>query len=349
MAVALTMTVGNGVAGADVERSADPVVASGALLVSPAAADGSEIVSHDIDGQHLTLEVYSAAMDKDITVHVQRPRDASEPRPVLYLVNGAGGGVGKATWWANTNVGEFLAAQDVNVVMPVGGPFAYYADWKHDDPVLGRNKWQTFFLEELPPLVDEALGTSGVQAIAANSMTATAVLQYAIAKPGFYSAVAAYSGCAQTSDPIGTEFMKLVVETYGGGDIGNMYGDDDDPLWRANDPVVNAEGLRGTPLFLSDATGLPGPHETLGSEFTIVEPEATTEEQVLALANQVVVGGVIEAAVHWCTTNLQTRLNELGIPATYDLQPGGTHSWGYWQDAFYRSWPLLAEGLELPQ
>lgn len=140
-----------------------------------------------------------------------------------------------------------------------------------------------------------------------------------------------------------------MVETYGGGDIGNMYGDDDDPLWRANDPVVNAEGLRGTPLFLSDATGLPGPHETLGSEFTIVEPEATTEEQVLALANQVVVGGVIEAAVHWCTTNLQTRLNELGIPATYDLQPGGTHSWGYWQDAFYRSWPLLAEGLELPQ
>ncbi len=59
--------------------------------------------------------------------------------------------------------------------------------------------------------------------------------------------------------------------------------------------------------------------------------------------------GVIEAAVHWCTTNLQARLNELDIPATFDLQPAGTHSWGYWQDAFHRSWPLLAEGLGLAQ
>lgn len=349
MAIALAGTVGSGAAIAEENTSTDPIVVSQSLLADPVAPNGSKIVSQEIDGQKLTLKVYSAAMDKDITVYVQRPNDASAPRPVLYLINGAGGGVDRATWWANTNVGDFLATQDVNVVMPVGGPFAYYTDWKNDDPALGRNKWQTFFLEELPPLVDAALGTNGVQAIAANSMTATAVLQYAIAKPGFYSAVAGYSGCAQTSDPIGKEFMKLVVETYGGGDIRNMYGEDDDPLWRENDPVINAEGLRGTPLFISDATGLPGRHEVLGSEFTIGEPDATTGEQALALANQVVVGGVIEGAVHWCTTNLQKRLNELDIPATFDLQPGGTHSWGYWQDAFYRSWPMLSEELGLTE
>ena len=57
---------------------------------------------------------------------------------------------------------------------------------------------------------------------------------------------------------------------------------------------------------------------------------------------------MIEAAVHWCTTNLQNRLNELDIPATFDLRPRGTHSWGYWQDAFYQSWPLLADALGLP-
>lgn len=322
---------------------------SNALLADPVSGDGSRISSVEIDGQHLTLKVYSAAMQRDITVLVQRPRDASVPRPTLYLVNGAGGGVDRATWWANTDVGDFLETQDLNVVMPVGGPFAYYTDWKREDPKLGLNKWKTFFLDELPPLVDAALDTNGIQAIAANSMTATAVLQFAIAKPGFYSTVAGYSGCAQTSDPVGQEFVKLVVETWGGGDVRNMYGEPDDPAWVENDPVVNAEGLRGTRLFISDATGLPGPHETLGSPFTISNDEASPEEQAFSLANQVVVGGVIEAGVHWCTVNLRNRLNELGIPATYDLQPGGTHSWGYWQDAFHRSWPLLAEGLGLTQ
>lgn len=348
IATMVAAAAGSGIAFAQEQPPNDPIVATQSLLADPVSPDDSRIVSSEIDGQHLTLQVYSAAMDKNIPVRVQRPRDASQARPVLYLVNGAGGGTDAATWWANTDVGDFLETQDVNVVMPIGGAFSYYTDWKREDPNLGLNKWQTFFLEELPPLIDAALGTNGIQAIAANSMTATAVLQYAIAKPGFYSAAAGYSGCAQTSDPIGREFVKLVVETWGGGDVRNMWGEDDDPAWVENDPVVNAEGLRGTKLFISDATGLPGPHETLGNEFTVVEPDASVEDQALALANQVVVGGVIEAAVHWCTTNLQNRLNELDIPATFDLQPRGTHSWGYWQDAFHQSWPLLADALGLP-
>ncbi|WP_431958276.1 hypothetical protein [Nocardia lijiangensis] len=36
------------------------------------------------------------------------------------------------------------------------------------------------------------------------------------------------------------------------------------------------------------------------------------------------------------------------IPATFDYAPAGTHSWGYWRDAFYKSWPMLAEGLGIP-
>jgi S-formylglutathione hydrolase FrmB len=42
--------------------------------------------------------------------------------------------------------------------------------------------------------------------------------------------------------------------------------------------------------------------------------------------NQLVIGGVIESAVNWCTQNLRVELDQLGIPATYDLQPTGTHS-----------------------
>ncbi|MFJ9367056.1 alpha/beta hydrolase [Nocardia sp. NPDC101769] len=327
-------------AGYGLAGTGDPIVDSKKLLADPVAPDGSKLVSGTIDGRNLSLQVYSAAMDKKITVKVQRPHDASEPRPVLYLLNGAGGGVDAATWWAKTDVGDFLAGKDANVVMPVGGAFAYYTDWEKDDPELGRNKWRTFLLDELPPLVDAALGTNGVNAIAANSMTATAVLQMAEARPGFYQTVAGYSGCAQISDPTGKRFTKLVVDTWGGGDVRNMYGDDDDPAWVDNDPVVHAEALRGTRLFLSTGNGLPGQWDTLNG------PHVASGAG--GLANQLVVGGVIEAATNWCTHNLQDRLNQLQIPATFDYAPAGTHSWGYWRDAFYQSWPMLAEGLGIP-
>ncbi|WP_410871413.1 alpha/beta hydrolase [Nocardia sp. A7] len=332
-----TFGAGNGLADGH-----DPILASKKLLATPTTANGSNIISSRVDDRDLTMLVFSAAMNKPVTVKVQRPRDASVPRPALYLLNGAGGGEDRATWWQNTDVGEFLATKDVNVVMPIGGAWAYYTDWQHDDPALGRNKWRTFLLDELPPLVDAALGTNGVNAIAANSMTATAVLQLAQARPGFYQSVAGYSGCAQIADPIGKQFTKLVVETYGGGDVRNMYGPDDDPAWAANDPVVHAEKLRGTRLYVSDASGLPGPHDRIDDP-NMMNPTP------FGLANQLVVGGIIEAAVTWCTRNLETRLAELDIPATFDHQPTGTHSWGYWRDAFYRSWPVLSAGLGLPE
>ena len=52
---------------------------------------------------------------------------------------------------------EFVTSsttKHVNVVMPVGGKFSMYTDWNADDPVLGRNKWQTYLTKELPAAVN---------------------------------------------------------------------------------------------------------------------------------------------------------------------------------------------------
>ncbi|MEU8898035.1 alpha/beta hydrolase family protein [Nocardia sp. NPDC048505] len=339
LAGVLAMPCGVG-ATANAAAPADPIIASGRLLANPQSADGSRIAGYDIlDERNLQLEVYSAAMDKNIRVDVQRPRDASAPRPTLYLLAGAGGGEDKATWEAQTDVPQFLAGQDVNVVQPVGGKFSYYTDWIAADPELGVNKWKTFFTEELPPLVDAALGANGANAIAGLSMSGTSVLQLAEAKPGLFRSVAAYSGAAQISDPVGYDFVSTVVRA-GGGDPDNMYGPKGDPRWAENDPLLHAERLRGTHLFISSGSGLPGPWDTLDGEHALPGPGG--------LANQVTLGGVLEGATNWGSHNLQNRLTELGIPATYDFTPVGTHSWGYWQDAFLKSWPVLAQGLGLP-
>ncbi|MEV0252349.1 alpha/beta hydrolase family protein [Nocardia sp. NPDC050712] len=326
--------------GASPASAVDPVIDNKALLANPVAPDGSKITKAEIkDGRNIRLHVYSAAMDKTIPVDVLRPADASVPRPVLYLLNGAGGGEDQASWNAKTDALTFLSDKDVNVVQPIGGKWSYYTDWIKDDPTLGRNKWTTFFTEELPPLVDGALGTNGVNAISGLSTSGTTVLALPIAKPGLYKAAAAYSGCAQTSDPVGSEFVKLTVETWGGGNTDNMWGPQGSAEWVKNDPYVNAEGLRGVDLYISTGTGLPGQYDTLNGEYAL--PGA------YGLANQLLIGGVIEAGTNFCTHNLQNKLNELGIPATFNFRPTGTHSWGYWNDDLHQSWPVLARGLGL--
>ncbi len=324
--------------GASSATAADPIIDSKALLANPVAPDGSKITKAEIkDSRSIRLYVYSAAMDETFPVDVQRPADASVPRPALYLLNGAGGGEDSASWNAKTDALEFLRDKNVNVIQPIGGKWSYYTDWIADDPTLGRNKWKTFFTEELPPLVDGALGTNGVNGIAGLSTSGTTVLALPIAKPGLYKAAAAYSGCAQTSDPVGSEFVRLTVETWGGGDTLNMWGPEGSEEWKKNDPYLNAEGLRGVELYVSTGTGLPGQYDTLDGPYAL--PGA------YGLANQVLIGGVIEAGTNYCTHNLQTKLDQLGIPATFNFRPNGTHSWGYWQDDLHQSWPTLARGM----
>src|SRR5207247_1772465 len=136
--------------------------------------------------------VYSPAMGRAIDIDVLRPADTSAPRPTLYLLNGGGGGEDDATWRKQTDVLDFLAGKNVNVVQPVGGKSSYYTDWRAPDPVLGVNKWRTFLTVELPPVMDAALGADGRKALSGMSMSATSVLQLAIAAPGLFGAVASY-------------------------------------------------------------------------------------------------------------------------------------------------------------
>lgn len=308
--------------------------AAGVANAEPASGDISRSTAAHVDrvdsvtDRELTMHVYSPAMDRTVRLDVIRPADASGPRPVLYLLNGAGGGEDAATWQQQTDVREFFDDKDVNVVIPVGGAYSYYTDWQQDDQVLGRQRWTTFLTEELPPVLDQALGTSGRNAIAGMSMSGGSALALAADAPDLYQAVAAYSGCAQTSSEPGQNYVELVVH-LGGGDVENMWGPVGGPEWIARDVTLNAEKLRGKALYISSGGGLPGPHEFSSAPNPV-------DYAVL---------GTIEAAVSQCNERLRNTLDGLGIEATYDLRPDGTHSWGYWQDALHDSWPMIAAAI----
>ena len=64
----------------------------------------------------VTISVFSPAMDRNIPLEVILPADNSEPRPTLYLLNGAGGGEDSATWQRKTDVMNFFQDKNVNVV-----------------------------------------------------------------------------------------------------------------------------------------------------------------------------------------------------------------------------------------
>ncbi|MFE3189454.1 alpha/beta hydrolase [Nocardia sp. NPDC059240] len=308
------------------------------MLGSTAAAEPekpSGLSSLVKDGRTWHLKVYSAAMGKDITVDVQRPVDESKPAGNAYLVSGLDAGEGTASWQAASDALSFLADKQVNVILPIGGRGSYYTDWYKQDPRLGLNKWKTFFTEELPPILDATLGSTGLNSLAGFSTSGTSVLQLAEAKPGLFKSVAAYSGCAETASPLGKRAMKLAVETWAGGNVVNMYGPDDDPAWVTNDPIINAEKLRGTNLYISSGSGLPTP-----SDVQYYQSTDTESGGIVPLF----LGSVIEATTNICTHSLEDKLDTLGIPATYHFDPTGTHRWVYWQQALHDSWPLLAQG-----
>lgn len=315
------------------------VALAGGTAAADDSAKPSSITSITKDGRTWHLQVYSAAMGQNIQVDVQRPVDESQPAPNLWMLNGLDGGLGTASWNAQTDALSFLSDKQVNVIQPIGGRGSYYTDWLRPDPVLGVNMWKTFFTEELPPLLDDALHSTGLNALAGLSTSGTSVLQLAEAKPGLWKSVAAYSGCAQIADPAGQEFVKLATNTWAGGNTDNMYGPSDSPLWAQNDPVINAEKLRGTTLYVSAGSGIPVMNDV---NYYLNAAPGPAGGVNLAL------GMIIEGAVNQCTHNLQTKLNALDIPATYRFDPVGTHYWPYWQQALHDSWPLLAQGMNIP-
>lgn len=298
----------------------------------------------------LAYDVYSPSMGRDIPVAVIPARDAAGNRvdnaPTIYLLNGAGGAEQDADWLRQTNQLEFYQNKGVNVVIPQAGAFTYYTDWLKQDlntPYLqGPQMWETFLTKELPGPIERELNADNRRAIVGFSMSATSSLLLAQHNQGFYDAVGSFSGCAATSTPIPYQALRLTIDrasaqplTFNQVTPEQMWGPMGGEYNRYNDALVNAENLRGTALYISNATGLASETDMAGYYIARGADPMTGSANAATLQ---VEGGLIEAVTNACTHDLKAKLDSKGIPAHYELRNTGTHSWPSWREDLEKSW-----------
>ncbi|MGW0177874.1 alpha/beta hydrolase [Nocardia sp. NPDC003345] len=308
--------------------------APGPVLTAPALERerGPRLLRVEVlDDQRIRLHIRSAAMGREIAIDTLIGTGPA-PRPTLYLLDGVDGGP-TSGWLTDGGAAEFFSDKPVDVVLTTGGTASMYADWIRVDAALGLNRWETFLTEELPPIVEKYLESTGTRAIAGVSMGAQAAMMLTQRHPGLYRGVAGLSGCYSTADQLGRAVTTATVVSRGGNPE-NLFGPPASPEWLAHDSLLGAEALRGTGIYLSVANGAP-------SGAALMSIGDGPEILAVLLGG----GSLLEQGARLCTQRFADRLHELGIPAEVDYLPEGMHAWPDFEVQLHRSWPALSRAL----
>lgn len=254
--------------------------------------------------------IASKSMNRVLPVEIWRPA-SNAPAPMLYLLDGVDS-PSPSGWLLPGNIQNTFAGEHVTLVMPARADGSLHADWQQDDPILSRNKWQTFLTEELPPLLESGeLPFTRKRGVAGLSMGAASAVTLAEQRPDLFTAVGAIAGCYTARDDLGFLLAKIVTETRGG-NIANMWGQRTDPAYAKNDGLLHADKLADKTLYFATATGMPDATEWQRNDHDLLKFSQGTG---------------LEIATHACTVEMDQRLSELGIGARFDYLPTGLHNW----------------------
>lgn len=277
-----------------------------------------EIVSIEPEEQLPNLErwtVASPAMGRNIDVQILRMGERDTPAPMLYLLDGVDAPADSG-WLHEGRVDKLLDGENVTVVMPTEAYASMYVDWYADDPALGRQRWETFLTEELPPLLEDpaqGLDFNGNRAIAGLSMGASGAVALANTNPGFYEGVIGISGCYSNSSTAGRIMVGSIVENAGAS-VYNLYGPEGGGNWDRYDVVADPSGLAHSAVYLSAAEGA----------VTEEEEEYFGDRASSALAN----GVVLEWGALSCTVDLAESMEEHGMVHQHvAISEDGVHNW----------------------
>lgn len=274
----------------------------------------------------------SPAMGQKIQVQIKR----SNSDAAVYMLDGLRARDDWNAWTKLGKIGDVFVNDDINVVMPVGGASQFYADWV--GPFRGNTtpknpKWETFLTSELPNQLAAGFGISKTNnAIVGLSMGGTAALNLAGRHRDQFKQVTSLSGYLNTTWPgMYLALQYAMNEGSQGANIWDMWGSPVDPVRFQNDPLLNVMNLRGMPVYLASAAGIPN-----GGRDT----ENFFNDPVGGVA-----GIVLEqmAASQTVRYEAAARLAGANVTASYPLI--GVHNWTLWKPELVKARPAILNSL----
>ncbi|RDI61701.1 alpha/beta hydrolase [Nocardia pseudobrasiliensis] len=265
-------------------------------------------------------------------VKVQVQWAAHGGNAALLLLDGLRARDDYNAWTKDVNAPAQWANDDVTLVMPVGGQSSWYADWMQPSNLNGQKftyKWETFLTKELPDFLTNYGVARNNYAVAGLSMSGPAALRLAAFHRDQFKYAASFSGPLNWNAPGMREAIRVMMLDAGHYNVDAMAAPWS-PQWLRSDPMVFAPQLRGLPMFISSATGVPGQYDHPNSAVGVFNT-----------ANAM----GIEAISFISSKSFQSRLASLNIPANYDFPVQGTHSWNYWIDELGKARPGILAAL----
>ena len=255
-------------------------------------------------------DVWSPSMNRNIPVQIVPA--ARGGNAGLYLLDGLRATEKTNAWFEDVNAAAIYENTNITLVAPVGGEGSFYADWTAD-PQYGNGKtyrWETFLTRELPGYLQQHFGVApNNNSIIGLSMGGTAAMNLAAKHPGQFRQVLSFSGYLTTTLPGMQTLLRVAMLDAGGYNINAMYGSLFNPSRFENDPFLNMHGLRNTDVYISAASGIPGPADAS------------------YLPQHQVAGSLLEIGAMASTRIWEGKARLTGINVTSDYPSLGLHNW----------------------
>jgi len=248
--------------------------------------------------------------------------------PSVWALDGLRARDDESGWMLSTNIAQFYADKNVNVVMPIGGNSSFYTDWdQQPEPGVTYN-WETFLTKELPAVLREGWRTNEQRALTGLSMSGTAAVNLAAHNPGMFQFVGSFSGYLDITSPGMPFAIGYAVKDGSGYDAQKMWGPYGSQRWKDNDPKLNVGKLKDTTVYVSAGNGNAGAYDRQG-------PIPGYPENPAAFG--------LEALSRMTADSFVNAANQAGVQTITKFRPSGTHDWPYWQYEMTQAWPYMAK------
>jgi S-formylglutathione hydrolase FrmB len=308
--------------------------------IAPATAGAVTLRSWTIDSRFVDLDKVqfngpapaAGAPRRRLQVVVSLPDgyDGRRRFPVLYLLHGHGDGAQSWTSPKDGDLARTAAGLKAIVVMPEGAQ-GWYANW-WDAGRRGTDgrEWERYFADEVVPLVERRLrilpGRTN-RAIAGLSMGGEGATFFASMLPGYFGAVATFSGSISLQRPE----WPVAFDTQGQRHV-DVFGDPTAQAfyWTGHNPTALARNLAATRVFVRVGDGVPDPTDPAELQNTF--------------------GQVAEAELHQHASDFAAATRAAGAPTVYEERQG-IHAWRYWRDALRSAitWGFFRPVVERPR